>query len=104
MRAGSPPQAEALLRAPKWPGCSPIPCGTSRGVARRMAATGVPAAARLAAHVLLVYETPLLQALADRLLPGRTEGAEVWCIFDNTASGAATANALELLRLLEERR
>jgi uncharacterized protein YecE (DUF72 family) len=50
------------------------------------------------------YETPLLQALADRMLQAETEGAEVWCIFDNTASGAATANALELLQLLEERR
>ena len=26
----------------------------------------------------------------------RARGSEVWCIFDNTASGAAMANALEL--------
>lgn len=50
------------------------------------------------------YESPLLQVLADRMLQAEADGAEVWCIFDNTASGAATANALELLHLLEERR
>lgn len=50
------------------------------------------------------YETPLLEALATRLRQAQDEGAEAWCIFDNTASGAATANALELRRLLEERR
>ena len=38
------------------------------------------------------------------MLQAETDGAEVWCIFDNTASGAATANALELQPLLEERR
>ena len=50
------------------------------------------------------YEAPLLQSLAQRLLLAQAEGAEAWCIFDNTASGAATANALDLLRLLEEGR
>lgn len=49
------------------------------------------------------YETPLLQALAQRLRLAQAEGAEAWCIFDNTASGAAAANALELQRLLSER-
>ena len=47
------------------------------------------------------YETPLLQALATRLRQAQAEGAEAWCIFDNTASGAAAGNALELQRLLE---
>ena len=50
------------------------------------------------------YEPAVLQALAERLLRAQAEGAEVWCIFDNTASGAAAGNALELQRLLEERR
>ena len=50
------------------------------------------------------YERPLLQALADRMLQAEADGAQVWCIFDNTASGAATANALELEQLLVERR
>lgn len=50
------------------------------------------------------YETPLLAQLAARMRQAEHEGAEVWCIFDNTASGAAAGNALELLRLLEEGR
>ena len=28
---------------------------------------------------------------------------DVWCLFDNTASGAAAENALEMLRLLSDR-
>jgi uncharacterized protein YecE (DUF72 family) len=50
------------------------------------------------------YETPVLQALAQRMLAAQADGAEVWCIFDNTASGAAAGNALELQRLLEQGR
>ena len=50
------------------------------------------------------YETPVLQALAERLRLAQEQGAQCWCIFDNTASGAAAGNALELQRLLEERR
>lgn len=44
------------------------------------------------------YDTDYLTALAGSL---RASAAErpTWCIFDNTASGAAAANALELLRL-----
>jgi uncharacterized protein YecE (DUF72 family) len=43
------------------------------------------------------YEPPLLDALAQRLLRAAgDEAREAWCIFDNTASGAATANALQL--------
>ncbi len=37
-------------------------------------------------------------ALAGRLDP--SPGAQAWCIFDNTASGAAAADALELVRQL----
>jgi uncharacterized protein YecE (DUF72 family) len=44
------------------------------------------------------YETEFLAALARRLRPGD------WCIFDNTASGAALPNAVELLGLLRRRR
>lgn len=50
------------------------------------------------------YEPDLLQALAKRMLRAEAEGAQVWCIFDNTASGAATGDALRLLQLLEEGR
>lgn len=50
------------------------------------------------------YEAPLLGALAARMLQAEAAGAEVWCIFDNTASGAAAGNALDLQRRLEEGR
>ena len=50
------------------------------------------------------YEPPLLRVLAARMRQAEADGAEVWCIFDNTASGAAAGDALELLRLLEEGR
>lgn len=50
------------------------------------------------------YEPELLRALSDRMRIAAREGAEVWCIFDNTASGAAAGNALDLQRLLEEGR
>ena len=50
------------------------------------------------------YEAALLRQLAARMRQAHDEGAEVWCIFDNTASGAAAGNALELQRLLEEGR
>ena len=50
------------------------------------------------------YEAPVLQALAKRLRLAEREGAECWCIFDNTASGAAAGDALALQHLLEEGR
>lgn len=50
------------------------------------------------------YAPALLRALAARMQAARDAGAQVWCIFDNTATGAATDNALDLLRLLEEGR
>ena len=50
------------------------------------------------------YEPALLQALAARIGQAAADGAEVWCIFDNTASGAAAGDALQLQQLLEEGR
>lgn len=50
------------------------------------------------------YDFGLLHSLAARMRQAADAGADVWCIFDNTASGAATGNALELQRLLEEGR
>jgi uncharacterized protein YecE (DUF72 family) len=43
------------------------------------------------------YEDVALRALARDL---EAAGAETWCIFDNTASGAAAANALSLQALI----
>ncbi|HVE54564.1 MAG TPA: DUF72 domain-containing protein [Ramlibacter sp.] len=47
------------------------------------------------------YEDAVLRDLAVRMRQAQADGAEVWCIFDNTASGAAAGNALTLQRLLE---
>ncbi|HEY8571034.1 DUF72 domain-containing protein [Phenylobacterium sp.] len=44
------------------------------------------------------YEPAWLAELAARL---RAAPAEAWCIFDNTTSGAAAANALDLLEQLD---
>lgn len=44
------------------------------------------------------YGADTLDALADRIRAGR--GIETWCIFDNTGSGAAAANALDLSQRL----
>lgn len=46
------------------------------------------------------YESDYLETVAGILAKGALGGAEAWCIFDNTASGAATGNALELVTRL----
>lgn len=43
------------------------------------------------------YEEEMLDRLAAALERHRQAGRQVWCIFDNTASGAAIPNALSLL-------
>ncbi|MEJ8838595.1 DUF72 domain-containing protein [Ramlibacter sp. AN1133] len=48
------------------------------------------------------YAPRVLAALAARMRLAQAEGAQVWCIFDNTASGAAAGDALTLLRLLAQ--
>ena len=42
------------------------------------------------------YDTAYLDALAQRLDAHLRGGATVWCVFDNTAHGAAIGNALDL--------
>jgi uncharacterized protein YecE (DUF72 family) len=46
------------------------------------------------------YSTDWLERLAQQLQTARENGIASWCIFDNTASGAAVANALQLQQLL----
>jgi uncharacterized protein YecE (DUF72 family) len=48
------------------------------------------------------YDADTLTALADALL-NVPSTADAWCIFDNTASGAALENAWELARLMAGR-
>ena len=47
-----------------------------------------------------LHGSPIIyrSSYADRIdgLAGKLDGEDVWCIFDNTASSAATANALAL--------
>lgn len=47
------------------------------------------------------YDHPLLDRLAARLLQEAAAADTVWCIFDNTASGAATENALYTRRAVQ---
>jgi uncharacterized protein YecE (DUF72 family) len=47
------------------------------------------------------YDDAYLDALARRLRALGERAREVWCIFDNTASGAAAGNALALLERLK---
>jgi len=49
------------------------------------------------------YPASLLQALAARIALALREETSVWCVFDNTASGAATHNALDLTAALKPR-
>jgi uncharacterized protein YecE (DUF72 family) len=46
------------------------------------------------------YDDAWLQLLAQDLLAASHRGAQAWCIFDNTASGAAFGNALRLRDLI----
>jgi uncharacterized protein YecE (DUF72 family) len=48
------------------------------------------------------YDDAYLAALVSRLSADSRSGATVWCVFDNTARGAATKNALSLIRRLTE--
>lgn len=49
------------------------------------------------------YDCAVLDALIARLKLAATPGADVWCIFDNTAEGAAVENALYTLQGLARR-
>ncbi len=46
------------------------------------------------------YELPTLQSLAITLQTATTDSEATWCMFDNTASGAALGSALTLSALL----
>lgn len=47
------------------------------------------------------YSDSYLDAVSQRLAALRANGKNVWCIFDNTANGAATRNAVDLLLRLK---
>lgn len=47
------------------------------------------------------YEPELISTLARRIAQALRDATPVWCVFDNTASGAAADNALGLMQALE---
>ena len=49
------------------------------------------------------YSSDALASIADQLRAVAAEGAETWCIFDNTAAFAATGNALSVRDLVQGR-
>jgi uncharacterized protein YecE (DUF72 family) len=50
------------------------------------------------------YSDDSLIRIGKRVRALNVKGTRVWCLFDNTALGAATVNALELSRVLGDRR
>lgn len=47
------------------------------------------------------YDDEFLDTLATNVAASAANGATVWCIFDNTASGSALPNALALMKLID---
>ncbi len=47
------------------------------------------------------YDAAALAGLRQRLVGDRERGVPAWCVFDNTTSGAALGNALELTQLCQ---
>ncbi|HZF42546.1 MAG TPA: DUF72 domain-containing protein [Sphingomonadaceae bacterium] len=47
------------------------------------------------------YDGERLEAFARSIMKTMEAGRDAWCMFDNTASSAATANALDLLTMLD---
>ncbi|EJM96382.1 DUF72 domain-containing protein [Herbaspirillum sp. YR522] len=46
------------------------------------------------------YDAAFIAAVGARIVEAREAGRQVWCVFDNTARGAALPNALALMALL----
>jgi uncharacterized protein YecE (DUF72 family) len=99
-------------RHPTWFGPAASDLLRANGVTRVQAdpPAGQPGAhvATTAASYLRLHGTPdiyyssyppaFLHEVAARIGRGLAKGADVWCIFDNTALGAAVPNALAVLR------
>ncbi len=49
------------------------------------------------------YSSDALTALAARIDKAAARGTDIWCIFDNTAAGAALDNAIELQTLVRRK-
>jgi uncharacterized protein YecE (DUF72 family) len=91
------PEVDVMLAARRVSGVAADPARVSRATAP----SGEPGLVYYRLHGSPVmyrssYDAAYLERLADTLERHRERGAKVWCIFDNTANGAATANALTL--------
>jgi uncharacterized protein YecE (DUF72 family) len=101
MRDGSLSRRTASCGRTAFPGSRP----TRPGLRGADAPGGSPSLVYMRLHgsprvYFSSYEEPYLEALAGRLRRHAETGAEVWCIFDNTAHGAAAPNALALLKMM----
>lgn len=91
------PEADRLLRdlslarVAADPAC--VPAAAEPGGIRSLAYYRLHGAPRT---YYSAYEEAFLTALATRIRADLAAARDVWCIFDNTALGAATRNALEL--------
>jgi uncharacterized protein YecE (DUF72 family) len=116
LRSMTPIGAVCEPRHPSWFGAEADALLNAHGVARvaadpaRVPAAAEPAGWRGIAYHRLhgspriyysSYADDDLDALANRLRDDVAAGRETWCIFDNTASGAAARNALDLLTRLD---
>lgn len=78
----------------------PLPCADAHWPIEAGAPVGATVYWRLHGSPRMyhsAYGEPFLQALAQRMVDEAQRAHAVWCIFDNTAEGAATADALALL-------
>lgn len=95
------PEVDVLLAARRVAGVAADPAR----VPRAAEPTGEPGLVYYRLHgspemYRSTYEMPYLQRLAETIGRYRDRGVDVWCMFDNTANGAATTNALDVERLL----
>jgi hypothetical protein len=82
----------AARAARRLTSCGRSATGAGSSRARRLGAPRVFSIARLAAHVLVAISDNFIGTLAATI-GSMSMSAEVWCVFDNTASGAAIENA-----------
>lgn len=97
------PEAERLLR--EWHVArvaadpAPVPSGAGPGGSPHLIYYRLHGSPR---RYYSSYDAGQLESLAQRLIAHSARG-DVWCIFDNTAAGAAIPNALGLQALLPRR-
>ena len=99
--------AQALLRAhgAVLVNADPAPCAGALWPVREAVQAQRPAIVYYRLHgaprmYYSAYDEGMLRALAQRMADDARHAKSVWCIFDNTAEGAATANALTMQALL----